>query len=349
MEPVRFGIIGCGVIGRMHVKRAADTDAANIVAVADVNEEAAHAVASAHGVPSVYNNAGKLLDDRSIEAVVVALPTGIRGGIARDAFRQGKHVLVEKPAAMNVEELQSLIDVQGDRKGACCSCRMMTMASNPVIRDFIATGALGRLRVLRIRVNVPGGGPPKNPMPAWRLKRAANGGGIFVNWGTYDLDWLLSVTGWQVQPQRVLARSWRVPEVFHHHAAPGSDAEAHIAALITCEHDIAITYERGEAVAAVGDAHWQIIGDRGSLRTKMTAGEKQVLFDKADTNEGVVTEVIWEGEDSHEDEHGGPVRDFAEAIRENREPLTSLDRAVLMQRIFDATYRSCETGQCVEV
>ena len=76
---------------------------------------------------------------------------------------------------------------------------------------------------------------------------------------------------------------------------------------------------------------------------------KQVVFCKGDEQQGVVSETIWEGKDEHADEHSGPIRDFAQAIQQGREPLTSLNRAMVMQRIFDATYESCRSGQCVDV
>jgi len=66
--------------------------------------------------------------------------------------------------------------------------------------------------------------PPQNPPPPWRLSKAMNGGGILVNWGCYDLDYLLGITGWMIEPRLALARTWGVPETFAAYAAPGSDA-----------------------------------------------------------------------------------------------------------------------------
>ena len=62
-----------------------------------------------------------------------------------------------------------------------------------------------------------------------------------------------------------------------------------------------------------------------------------------------VKKIIWQGSDSWATAHLEPVRDFTEAILQQRQPKTNLEQALLIQKIFDAIYTSAETGRAVEI
>lgn len=350
MEPVRLGLIGCGVIGQFHLRAAKGWPATRFVAVADPRAEAASLTASSFGIETVYPDGQALIRDVNVEAVVLALPTGLRKPLALAALAAGKHVLLEKPAAMSVGDLLEMRAVAHGCVIASCSSRHRFLKSAKVAADFIATGALGRLRVVRCRAVGPAGKPPQSPPPVWRLSRSLNGGGIFVNWGSYDLDYLLGLTGWALRPRTVMAQAWPIAPHLSSRAAPGSDAETHVAALVRCDEDIVLIYERGEFTSTASDAAWQIIGEKGSLRLHMLPGENVViLHDEATDELGVTSRELWRGSETWESIHEGPVRDFADAIRSGRPPCTGMDQALLIQRITDAVYESARSGRAVDI
>ncbi len=350
MKPVNFGIIGCGVIGTVHLKSTQETDHVNVVALADMRDGLVRARAQEYHVENAYTDADELLADPNIEAVVLALPAHARTDLALRALRQGKHVLTEKPVAINANEVQRLMAAQGDRIVACCSSRFHFLPATQAATDFIATGALGDLRVIRCRAIAPSRPNPEQLPPAWRLSKALNGGGIMSNWGCYDLDYLLGITGWSLQPETVFGQTWTVPAPLAEQVTPNSDAETHLTALIRCSNGCAITYERGEYVAAPAAAAWEIIGDRGSLTLQMTPGQDKALtFYQASPTTGRSSQIIWQGDDSYADIHPGPMADMATAIRTGRPPQTSLDRALIIQQITDAIYASAAEGQAIAI
>lgn len=350
MKPVDFGIIGCGVIGTVHLKSVQEVESVHVVAVADVREDVVRATAQSYHVEAAYTDADKLLADPQVEAVVLALPAHARTDLAIRAFRNGKHVLTEKPVALNADEVRQMLAVQGNLKAGCCSARFHFLEATQAATDFIATGALGNLRVIRCRAIAPAKPAPEKMPPAWRLSRALNGGGIMSNWGCYDLDYLLGITGWSLQPQTVLGQTWTVPAALASQVTPNSDAETHLTALIRCTNGCVITYERGEYVAAPADAAWQIIGERGSLSLEMTPAQGKVLnYHQASASAGVASEIIWQGDDSYDDLHPGPMGDFASAIRTGCSPQTSLESALIVQQITDAIYASAERGQAIDI
>lgn len=344
MEPVRLGIIGCGVIGRRHAMVAAESPLITLAAVADVREAAAHEVAEQYSAQHAYESAETLLHDPEIEAVVLALPLANRTELALKALSAGKHTLIEKPIARNAAEVRELIAAKNDLVVACCSSRMRGLASAQAATEFIASGRLGNLRIVRCRAVKGAGAPPTTPPPAWRLSKAMNGGGILMNWGCYDLDYLLGITCWSLRPHTVLAQTWDVSETFQAYAAPGSDAEAHVAALIVCQGGTVISFERGEFAAMATDEAWQVLGDCGSLRLQMTpSASKRIVFDEA-TSQGVVSQIIWQGDEAWGQEHVAVLEDFALAVRTGREPRTTLEHALLVQQISDAIYASAHAG-----
>jgi len=350
MAPVRLGIIGCGVMGRVHVTHATSSPDIEVAAVADLREKRAAALAEEFGVPRVHADGDALIDDPEIDAVVLALQTNLRTYLALRAFARGKHVLTEKPVAMSAVEVERLIEARGDLVAACCSSRFRFYPSAQAITDFIATGALGGLRVIRCRAIGPPGQRTEGQRPFWRVSRSSNAGGILVNWGCYDLDYLLGVTGWSLQPSMALASTWGVAPHFDWYVAPGSDAETHVAALISFDGGATLTYERAEAATATRDEAWEITGSEGTLHMKMTGGQaKTVTHDYADPEKGVVSETIWEGDEKPGSEHEGPVHDFAQAILTGTPPKTTLEQSLAVQKISDAIYLSADEGVAVDI
>lgn len=361
MKRVTYGVIGCGVIGPTHMKPAQGSDLLDLVAVADLIPERAQQAAATYKARKVYGEGLDLIRDPEIEMVVLAMPACHRRALALAAFAAGKHVLTEKPVAMNAQDVRDLIAARGQLKAACCSSRYRFITHHRVAADFIASGALGDLRSVYMRSFFPAAPPSDSPKPEWRLKRALNGGGFLMNWGCYDIDYLLGLTGWRLRPQKVFAQAWPIAPHLLSHLPAGSDAETHYTALVRCAGGTVLSLERGEYMSIAPESAWQIIGSKGSLRLTMTAvtaagpqaqkgakNWKQVLFDEATPDRGLVSSVLWEGEEDLSRVSAGPVTDLATAIRDHGEPFTSLEKALVVQTLSDAIYASAATGDTVD-
>jgi len=350
MDPVRVGVIGCGVIGPSHMRPAMESPLTDLVAVADLVPERAARAAEQFGARKTYAQGSELIADPEIEAVVLAFPAKRRAELALQAFSLDKHVLTEKPVACSAEEVHKMIAGQGDLVAACCSCRFRFTASARAAADFIATGALGKLRTVYCRELRPAGPQPEKIPPDWRLTKSLNGGGILMNWGCYDLDYLLGLCGWRLEPQTVLAQTWTCPPQFEAHIAPGSDAETYYTALVRCADGVVLSVERGEYMPTQGEAAWQIIGTQGSLQLHMTAAKgKRIVFDAGTTEGGVESRVIWQDEEDSSVTGAEPILDLARAIRQGGSPSTPLTKALVIQQISDAIYESAATAQAVVI
>ena len=350
MKSVALGLVGCGTIGKVHLKYAVESPLINVLAVADVRQEAARLVATSFGIPRIYTDAEELFADPTIEAVVLALPTASRTKLALSAFAHGKHVLTEKPVAMSADEVRQMIKARGNLVAGCCSSRYRFTQTANIATKFLASRALGKIRTVHCRVIGAAGPLPQHSPPPWRLSKKLNGGGILVNWGCYDLDFLLGIMSWCLIPKLVLAQTWRLASHLGDRAAAGSDAETHFIAIIRCDGNSAITLERGEFVTAQSEAAWQIIGTKGSLCLQMSGIENNTLtHDDTTTERGIISKIIWRGNENIQDIGGGPIHDFAAAILEDRQPKTNLEQSLIIQKITDAIYTSAERGMTVEI
>lgn len=346
---LNIAIIGCGVIAQHHMRGLAKLTNARAAAVCDLRPEFAQKTAEEFGIARWSTNASELFADPSIDAVVLALPAVARTALAVEAFKNGKHVLTEKPVAMNAAEVRTMIAAQGDLVGACCSSRYHNFESAKAAHDFIQKGGLGKIRTITCRAsNKPSDHPSPNP-PVWRLRRDLNGGGIFVNWGCYDFDYLMGMFDFKLTPQYALARTWQVPAAFKAYAAKGSDAETHITGLVTFAEGCVLTYERAEFSSLPEGSVWQICGDKGALNLQMLkAKSANIVLTEPNPGTGTKTTVLWEGDESQSSaEHDGVVADFVGAIIDQRKPHTTLEDSLLFARVTDAFYASAESGKPV--
>ncbi|MFD0713360.1 Gfo/Idh/MocA family protein [Paenibacillus sp. GCM10027626] len=347
---VRIGIVGCGVIAQSHLEAVGEFPWMEAVAAADIREEAVRELAGRFGIGSVYTDANELIDDPQVDGIIFAMPPKGRTDLALKAFAAGKHVLLEKPAAMNAAELSRLIAARGGLVAASCTARLRFLEHARLAADIVASGELGELRVIYSRVLDAAMEAPERLPPLWRLSKSSNGGGIMSNWGSYELDYLLGVTGWTLTPQAVLAQTWTIPGTIGHHVPDGSDAETHAIALIRAKDGQVLQIERGEYMAAHNSKQWQIIGAKGSLALETGADQvKRLILDRLNPEQGVRSETVWEGTEDFHMCRDGLIGDFGEAVARGTNPKTGLEQALLVQRIIDAIYASAKLGRAVDI
>jgi UDP-N-acetyl-2-amino-2-deoxyglucuronate dehydrogenase len=350
MDSVRVGVIGCGVMGKRHAAFVNTHPNGIVTACADLIKDQAEALAQENNIPHVFESGKALIEKADVDAVILALPTCWRTPLALQALAKGLHVLVEKPVAMNVAEVKQLMAAQGDLIVGCCSSRFSLMESAKAVATAVDAGRLGNIRSVSFRCIAPAGPKPESDRPKWRLRKDLNGGGIMVNWGCYDLDLLLSIAGGRIKPESVYAATWGVPPGMANQLPEGSHAETHFMGTMRCADSIVFNFERAEYATAQQCRAWCIVGDKGSLALDiLPLEEKRVVLTTYSEKDGVVEELIWEGDEENEALHEVVVHDFIDAIANHRPCKTDLEKSLLIQKITDATYQSSETGKVVSL
>ena len=103
-----FGLIGCGDVGRLHVACVKKIDGADFVAYADIDAQAAQSALRELGGRYATADVNELLCDKQIDAVYICTRNDSHPALAIAAARAGKHILVEKPLALTVEQCESV-------------------------------------------------------------------------------------------------------------------------------------------------------------------------------------------------------------------------------------------------
>src|SRR5262245_23837763 len=143
---LRIGIVGCGKVAEYHARFIKALHTPQLIAVADVNEEAARRFAEMHGIPHVCATIDALLDSTELDVLHVITPPAYHYECAKAALDHGMHVFVEKPVAFTVREVTDLYERAAARGVLLCPDFLQLF--HPMIQElfsFIDSGQLGRV------------------------------------------------------------------------------------------------------------------------------------------------------------------------------------------------------------
>jgi predicted dehydrogenase len=197
---IRWGVLSTAKIAREHVVPALlDADNATLTAVASRDEARARAFANRFGAEHAFGSYEAMLDSDVIDAVYIPLPTSHHVEWAIRAADAGKHVLVEKPLALDADAIAPVIAAR-DRNRVVVSEAFMVFYHPQwhKVRDLIADGAIGTLR------HVQGAFTYHNVDPANMRNRPELGGGGLADIGVYPSVVTRLCTG--REPVRIQAR-----------------------------------------------------------------------------------------------------------------------------------------------
>jgi predicted dehydrogenase len=189
-NPLRFAIVGCGLIGRKRAAALGQIPGASLVLTCDL--DAARAAELARTVPGCRSTTDftAAVADPAVDAVIVATLNASLAPVTLAAVQAGKPVLVEKPGALNAAQLRVIRDAAA-RTGARVRLGY-NHRFHPALqraRDYLDRGALGPLMFLRARY---GHGGRKGYDREWRADPARSGGGELIDQGVHLID----LAGW---------------------------------------------------------------------------------------------------------------------------------------------------------
>ena len=190
---ISWGILGAGKIADLQMATAIN-QARNhrLVAVMRRDGEQARAFASRHGAPRAYDSIEALLTDEEVNAVYVATPPNVHVENTIQVAEHGKHVLCEKPMALNIAEAQQMIDAchsNGVRLMICYYQRFNTRHQR--IKRLLDAGAIGQ--VTAVRINFSDYFPPQPGF--WHHDPSVSGGGPLMDLAPHCLDLLYFLCG----------------------------------------------------------------------------------------------------------------------------------------------------------
>ncbi len=189
---LRIGILGAaGIAPAAIIRPAARRTDTVIASVASRSHDSAREYAHHHGIDRAFGSYQALLDDPGIDLVYVALPPSEHARWTIAALEAGKHVLCEKPIAMNAGEAQDMVDAAtsaGLRFIEAFHDRYHPLSS--AIDEVVASGRLGTIRRLRADFSAENLFDPTSIRHVPEL-----GGGAMMDLGCYPVHWVRALTG----------------------------------------------------------------------------------------------------------------------------------------------------------
>ena len=338
MKRITFGIIGCGTIAHFHAKAIAAMEGAELIGAADVSAESAQRFADTHGVRA-YGSVEEMLSDKEVDAVCVCTPSGFHAEGAIAAIRAGKHVMIEKPLAITNEDCDRLIraaDEVGVTAGVITQYRFSPAIQR--LKELLDGGKLGKIisAELVMKYNRT---QAYYDSSSWRGTWQLDGGSL-MNQGIHGVDAMLYVMG--------AAKS-----VFGYTGTLTHEMEAEDTACA------AVAFQNG----AFGSVHSTTSIYRGYPRNLVISGTKGTVSVKDDRIDFIDAENVENVEvaptfvgtgyanaaDIDISGHIFQLSDFAQAIRDGREPVITLREAKKDVTFINAVYESARTGNRIDL
>lgn len=189
MSKLRWGILATGYIAGRFADGIASSNTGELVAVSSRSLEAAEEFASRYAAPKAYASHAALLSQPDIDAVYIATPHPFHAQLAIAAAQAGKHILCEKPIAMNLAETEAII--------AACHAAKVTLMEAYMYRchpqsakvvELIRSGEIGEVRLVQAAFGFNAPFDPEGRLFAKRL-----GGGAILDVGGYPASFACMV------------------------------------------------------------------------------------------------------------------------------------------------------------
>ena len=323
IDKVRWGVLGTAKIALTKVIPAMQqSDWCEIVAIASRDFAKAEESAERLEIPKAYGSYEELLADNSIEAVYIPLPNHLHVPWTIKAAEAGKHVLCEKPIALNAAEARTLINVR-DRTGVRIQEAFMVRTHPQWLetRRLIHSGKMGSLR------SITGFFSYFNPDPTNIRNQLELGGGALMDIGCYPIN--ISRFMYETEPHRVLG-------LIERDAEDGTDTlttavldfpNGH--STFTCSTRLA-PYQR--MIFHGTEARIEVLipfNAPHDYPTQILLNDETIEFPICDQYE--IQGTL-----------------FSRAIRENSEQEIPLEDAINNMKVIDAVFRSATTNQWEE-
>jgi len=353
MTDVRLGVVGLGLMGRVHARNATELGA-HVVAGADVAPVSREEFEAEFGVPT-YETHESLLREEDVDAVVTTTPNRYHEPTAVAALEAGCDVLVEKPLAHSLESAERIAEAEREAPGFCMiGFHSRFSPAAKATRAYADAGRFGEISHVEAtfvrRRGIPSPG-------SWFTTADLSGGGALIDVGVHVVDLSLFVLGFPA-PTEVsgVARSnfgtrddYADPDGFADTWTGGSDTfdvDDSVSAFLRFQTGQTVSLEVAWATNRPPASELVVRGTSAGAAFEME-GEVVELYETG--NHGVDHYVT-----SEIDARGGPeghvaeMEHFLEASAAGVLPtMNTVDQGLAVQRVIDAIYRSSESGRAV--
>ena len=344
MQKGKWGVIGAGGIAdRRTLPGMMLSDRCELVAVMEVNPEVANALAEKYHAKYAYTSADDLLKNDEIEAVYIASPVKFHKEQVIAAAKAGKHVLCEKPIAVQVTDSTSAQAACKENGVLAAAGFMMRYHSlHRKMREIVTSGKLGQVVSCRAQMNCWYPDIPGN----WRQQKAQSGGGSLMDMGIHCIDLLEYILDSKCQSVMAMCDT----KTFSY------DIEDSANVLLKLQNGaVAYVDSNFNIPDDAVTCRMEIMGTKGSIIAENTIGQVECgtltcrFIDQGDYNalqnrtETQVETYLPEEGNMYTKE----LDSFCASIRSGAPVTIPISDAVHVQRVVEAAYQSSQEGTLI--
>jgi predicted dehydrogenase len=342
MEKTRVALFGAGFIANIHAESYARfvPDAA-VAAVYSRHRDKAEAFARQYGIPAWYDDMDRLLSEAGVDVVDIGLPNYLHHGACMKAIAAGKHIIIEKPLALTLEEADEMI-------GECKRRGLKLMYAEELcfapkyerVRALVEHGAVGKVYMLKQAEKHSG---PHSP---WFYKKETAGGGVMMDMGCHALAWFR----WMTKNNPVKSVYASMKTVMHN-----TDCEDNTITILEFENGVTAVAEDSWARHGGMDDRIEVYGDKGLSYADLFRGNAALTYsidgydyasEKAGSSKGWTFTVF---EEAFNQGYPQELKHFISCVREDTAPLvTGEDGRAVLELIY-AAYASAKSGAKVSL
>lgn len=332
---IKFGIIGCGNVAPTYLYALSRNEQAKVVAIVDTDISKAANVGNTFGIDKVYQDYKKMLADEQLDAVVICTPHFVHYSQVLDCAEKGLAILCEKPLAVQMSEIESIIE-------KCRNVRFSVMLQRRLYPNTIATakaiqsGLLGNITEASLQFSCH-----KSPefYNSWRGKKIS-GGGVLISQTLHRIDQLAFIFGDALAVEGTIKTT-----------RPEIEVEDYAKGLIHFQNDITVSVEADNSSGNSDTLSIiNIIGTHGKI---CLSDDKTLEWDL----EGISIPVDVDINiipTSHRPAYYGPcheiiIDDFVDSIACNRQPMILGKHALPSMKIIFGFYEAAKQGKKIYI
>jgi predicted dehydrogenase len=333
-----IGVIGAGMIAEHHIGAIRKTDGLDVTWLAAATQGSLDRVGDRFNIPNRTTHYEEILEDTSVDAVIISTPPSMHKAMFDKCLKAGKHVLLEKPAAISLYEIDEMIELSKmypDRIVLDCSARHSRLVPKfNKVKEIIDSGALGEIyHIHHQSVNRFGRpGIEYHPTAKWFLNKAIAGGGPLFDWGVYDLSFHLGVLGDKPELKSIKHVSLKSGLDNCDAGTDVFDVEEMFVAMLEFTGGISYYWERAAHANMEAKHETRIYGTKGGIKLAFCSWDAPTINVYDTSKQAQTIEVDY----SQQDDALALIQHFANVLDKKAEPAMPLH---LARKHLDIIYK----------
>lgn len=344
MKQVKVAVLGAGFVSDIHLESYHRfVPQAEVVAVYSRSSQRAEAFAAKHNIPQWYDDLDAIIQNSGCDIVDICLPNFLHAEATLKAAAAGKHVIIEKPLAVTLEEADAMID-------ACKKAGVKLMYAEELcfapkyerVRHLVKEGAIGDIYMLKQAEKHSG------PHSDWFYDVNLAGGGVLMDMGCHAIAWFR----WMLNNAKATSVYATMSTVLH---KGRTKAEDNSVVIVEFENGVTAVAENSWAKHGGMDDRSEVHGTGGVVYADLFMGNAAIAYskngygyamEKADTTVGwsfTVFEEVFNQGYPHELQH------FIDCVQNDKQPLVTGEDGRAVLEIIYAAYASAAQGKKINL